>query len=175
MSSLPEPFVSTIQNDWSVTRKADRAQMANQIQALANHYGVKVERKEGHPYPGQKTINLSIEAPRGLGVNVSIDGSSATSSDSFVVPWHVVAVHNGKTNDTMLSPSFGSVNPFHFGKATHVAYGFGSLMKELERGIRSSLDGSAFMPEDVAIQVKQAIKARYEATLKMAQEKKATI
>jgi len=81
----------------------------------------------------------AIRAPRGLCLNVGIDGSSELGN-THVLSWFIP--HNF---DTRLAVTFApSVNEFHFHKATDVAYDFKELLAIVALRLNSAANGSAF-------------------------------
>lgn len=116
-------------------RKADREAMAAQLQALALQHGATARRCE---FEGPREIALEIEAPGGLRVRVDLDGDSV-QPDVHVLPWVCWA------EGVRLAPGFGTVNPHHGRKATHVARGWPGLRAEIERGLRAAADGTAYV------------------------------
>lgn len=118
----------------SERRHADRCQMAAELTALAELLGATVETTSEHA----RHIRLDITAKHGLLTSVELDGQS-WQPDIHVIPWHLA-----HTCQEKLSPAFGQVNPYHFRKATHVAYGWAQLLQDIERGLSSAADRSAF-------------------------------
>lgn len=113
-------------------RKADREEMARQIRALCVELGAEIERTEEPP----RGFLLRIETPGGLCAWVGLSGDSL-QPDVHVIPWHTRGA-------ARLVPAFGEVNPYHFGKATHVAHGWPALLANLRRGLTMARDGSAY-------------------------------
>lgn len=114
-------------------RKADREEMARQIRALCAELGAEVDETA---LP--RGVALEIETPGGLCTHLMIEGDSC-QPDVHVIPWFT-------RGGARLAPAFGEVNPHHFGKATHVAYGSTALLAELRRGLTMARDDSAYQP-----------------------------
>lgn len=121
-------------------RKADRLKMADEIESIVRECGATCVRSDPAPL-SPRGIWLEIEGAGGLCVTVDLDGESV-QPDIHVVAWHVSG-----DSDSCLAASFGDVNPHHFRKATHVAYGFEALRQEVRRGLMAARDGSAFDAE----------------------------
>lgn len=122
----------------SVSRAKDRALMAEQIASLARSLGAEATIKSA-PL-GDRDLWVNVQTTRGLCLTVSLDGDSRQCRDgTFVLPWYIAL-----KSDALLDPSFGNVNPYHFGKATQVAYSFPALLTNLECGLTKARDGSAF-------------------------------
>ena len=112
-------------------RAADRAQMARELAALATSHGAECDVIPD----GSHGVMVHIEL-NGLRVWIGLERGSI-QPDVHVIPWHTYGA-------ARLRPSFGEVNPHHFGKATHVAHGWEALRAEIDRGLRAAADGSAF-------------------------------
>jgi len=112
-------------------RKADREEMARQIRALCVELGAECDET---PLP--RGVALEIEAPGGLCVHLLLEGDSC-QPDVHVIPWHTRGA-------ARLVPALGEVNPYHFGKATHIAHGWPALLANLRRGLTMARDGSAY-------------------------------
>lgn len=120
-------------------RKADRERMACELIAIAAQHGAAVDRLDDDA----RGIHLTIDAPGGLSVRLSLDGASC-QPDTHVIPWHIgLDLPRGPVN-VRLDPAFGEVNPYHFCKATHVARGWPALFANIDRGLRMAADGSAY-------------------------------
>lgn len=125
-------------------RKADRAEMAKRTQELVHRLGCTSTCKHGTEggYPAMHCIQVRVEAPRGLCVMLEFDKNS-WQPDVHVMSWHIPSM----TSKSTLNPAaFGhaSVNPYHFQKATSVAYGFDAMYEELERVLSLAVSGEAF-------------------------------
>lgn len=125
-------------------RAKDRAEMAAKVTALFQEYGYKVEQQT----LGPRWISLSAETARGLCVTIDLEGDSV-QPDVHVLPWHT---NFAAGKNTRLDPAFGlaaggSVNPYHFGKCTAVAYGYEQLMQQLTAALAMVKDGTAFQKE----------------------------
>lgn len=121
-------------------RYPDRVKMAELLEEIARKHGATTERHIN--VWSDRCISVCIKAPGGLRVSVDLDGAS-TQPDVHVIPWNIAL-----TSDATLEPSFGSVNPHHFQKATHVAYGWEALAAEIERGLVAAADGSAYAKQE---------------------------
>ena len=116
-------------------RKADRAEMASRLEDLIIHCGAKVTREE----MGPREIWLNVEAPRGLRLTLDLDGDSV-QPDVHVLSWHMAL-----DSDACLSDRFyGSLNNYHFRKATTIAHGFDELCNAIETCLCDAADGTAF-------------------------------
>jgi hypothetical protein len=123
-------------------RKADRAKMATIIAEIAREYGATAEIKpEGSTSYRQRRIMVKIVAQRGLCLNLDFDGQSV-QPDIHVMSWHF-----NTDTDTCLSDKFGvlgSINPYHFRKATYIGEGFKDLCFALRYGLELAQNGEAF-------------------------------
>lgn len=118
--------------NYTERRKADRQAMAASLEKIALKYGALYD------WEGDSSeLHISICHPTGLSVNLWLRGKS-TQPGVHVIPWHM------RFGDLRLAPTFGDVNPHHFRKATHVRHGWDALATEIERGLSSAADGSAF-------------------------------
>jgi len=124
----------------SVKRKSDRAAMVADLARVATEHGATVEiEAEPGCFLGKRANLVQIRAPRGLCLNVGIDGSSELGN-THVLSWFIP--HNF---DTRLAVTFApSVNEFHFHKATDVAYDFKELLAIVALRLNSAANGSAF-------------------------------
>ena len=118
-------------------RKADRAAMAKGIKEIAEKHGAVCEIEE---VPGE--IHITAAHPGGLQLTFWLESKSC-QPDVHVIPWHI-----HYESDARLSPAFGSVNPHHSRKATHVAYGWGALATEIDRGFSAAANGSAYQVKE---------------------------
>lgn len=117
-------------------RAADRRTMAKALAELGASMGATVTAEPTSSHE----IDIEIEHPSGLCVFVSLDGRSPHARpNTFVLPWHM----RGHP-ETRLARSFGTVNPHHQRKATHVVDGWSALHAEIKRGLTAANDGSAF-------------------------------
>lgn len=119
---------------YTETRKADRAFMAQAVIDLAHSFGATAERSEFKP-DGDHRIEIELN---GLCAGIDFERRSC-QPNVFLIPWNT-------RGQIKLRPEFAlvSVNPFHFGKATLVAYGFASLMAILANGLHLAQTGEAF-------------------------------
>lgn len=137
--------------------KADRTEMARQIEELAKLHGASVSRTEGGSRPGPRAIRLDIKAAEGLCVGITLDGGSR-EPDSYSLNWNF-----DFESKALFTDAFGGVNPHHHSKAHHYISGFPALVQALGRGLEMAADGSAFRPPEEAAQIVAANKARYVA------------
>lgn len=122
----------------TVRRKADRLAMAKGIEAIALKHGATCT------YSAQGSeLSIGVAHPTGLMVGLTLRGRS-TQTDVHVIPWHIAM-----DSAARLDMRFGAVNPHHFCKATHVAYGWEALATEIDRGLSAAADGSAFVKAEV--------------------------
>lgn len=123
-------------------RKSDRAKMADAVADIAREYGATATiEPEGSNSISPRRVMVRIEAQRGLCLNLDFDGQSC-QPDIHVLSWHF-----NHDTDACLSDrfaSFGSLNRFHFRKATHVAYGYTNLIAMLEHCLDLAQGGEAF-------------------------------
>lgn len=123
-------------------RKADRLKMALELVALATSLGATAAiEPEGSITYAPYRIVVRITAARGLRIAVDFDGKSC-QPDVHVMSWHF-----DLNCDTCLSDRFGllgTINLYHFRKATYVAHGFDALCLGLEYGLELARDGTAF-------------------------------
>ena len=127
------------------TRKADRAEMVRQLEALVLGKGASCEVEPEPAMWGPRSVMANIEAPRGLALSVDFNGDSS-QPDTHVLSWHVKHGHA-----TKLQASFApSVNPFHFRKATDIAHGFDELLSTISQRLDSVNSGAAFQPEELS-------------------------
>lgn len=124
----------------SERRKADRIAMANGIKEIAIKHGAICEVDE---VPDE--IHITATHPGGLQLTFWLERKSC-QPDVHVIPWHI-----NYESDARLSPAFGSVNPHHFRKATHVAYGWKALATEIDRGFAAAADGSAYQTKELEV------------------------
>lgn len=139
--------------------KSGRELMASVIEALATTLGAKVARLEGEGYPGHRVIRLEIEAAKGLRVGINLDGKSKDTS--FLLAWNIQS-----DAKAMLTNVFGEVNQHHFSKATHIAFGFEDLKRQITRGLTMARDGTAFRSDSEVESLTTASRARYQAMVK---------
>ena len=118
-------------------RKADRLAMAAELETLIVASGAQYEREDNCSYYPQ-AIRLHITANKGLQLTVDLDGKSC-QPDVHVLSWHGL-----RGDDKLNSHTFGSVNTFHWGKATDVAYGFDALCSTLEDRLAKVQSSAAF-------------------------------
>jgi len=134
-------------------RKADRAQMAQAVVALATELGATARLKPEGESLSPHEVNVHIRAARGLCVTASFDGQSP-QPDVHVVSWHMA-----RDVDTCLADTFtraGEPNRYHFRKATAVAYGFDNLLHVLRTGLELAASGEAFSAEREAAAIAKA-------------------
>ena len=129
----------------TVARVADREAMAAKVAELATRYGAAAEI-ERQPYGDMspRSIMVRIRTPRGLCLNVDLDGDDAQARrGEWVLSWYIAT-----DSDARLADSFGgNVNPHHHSKATYLADGlegqFG-LLSQISIGLTKAREGSAF-------------------------------
>jgi len=123
----------------TVRRKADRAQMAARVAALATSYGVVATVRPEPTFLGPRATAVEISHGDGARLDVWFDGAEAVQ-DSFVLSWFM-----GSSSDQRYSDTFGmAVNPVHRHKATEVCSGFDDLMDVLQYRFAMLADGSAY-------------------------------
>lgn len=125
----------TINTTLTERRVRDRVAMCDRLIEIAQRHGAQVVAEESG-----RRIDIRINAVGGLAVHIDLSGESV-QPDVHVIPWCIRF-----NSDARLAPSFGQVNPHHFAKATHVAYGWEQLAAEIERGLAAAADGTAFQP-----------------------------
>ena len=119
------------------TRKADRAEMARQLEALILDKGATCEVRPS--IWGPRATTVAIETAHRLALSVDFDGDSS-QPDTHVLSWHFK--HGGAVK---LQAGFApSVNPFHFRKATDIAHGFDELLSIISQRLDSVNSGAAF-------------------------------
>lgn len=141
-------------------RKSDRAKMADAVAEIAREYGATATiEPEGSNDICPRRVMIRIEAQRGLCLNLDFDGKSC-QPDVYVLSWHFNHDTDACFSDRFAS--FGSLNRFHFRKATHVAYGYTALIATLERCLDLAQGGEAFDPdrEAAAIRIDGTAKER---------------
>lgn len=137
--------------------KADRNEMARQIEEIVKLHGASVSKIEGGQNPGQRAIRLNIQAAQGLCVSVTLDGNNR-NPDSHSLNWNFDI-----DSKALFTDAFGGVNPYHNAKAHHYMHGFPALVEALDRGLKMAANGSAFRPEEEVAKIVLARKARYAA------------
>ncbi|TPI86406.1 hypothetical protein [Mesorhizobium sp. B2-8-9] len=124
-------------------RKADRLQMAAEMEKLIVANGATFERVEGGTlFPGPRAIHLNIKAARGLQLLIDLDGDSV-QPDIHVLSWHFSGDTDACFADAF-SGRFGTLNNYHWRKATYIAEGFQALCLAVEYGLTLARDGRAF-------------------------------
>lgn len=119
-------------------RKADRAEMAATVMALAELYGVPASLERN---VGTREVAVDITPTDGPYVTVTFDGETK-SLDVFVLSWVMPSDLPGK-----LAPhAFGLVNPHHGRKATDVCEGFNALRTCLDQRFATIACGTATTP-----------------------------
>lgn len=123
----------------SEVRKPDRAKIAQLVADLCDEFRFDYKwTREGFDECYPKAQVIQIHAPRGLLVGIELDGDSC-QHNVHVLPWHM-----SSDVDTCLSDRFGSINNYHFRKATQVSYGTAALLQGLRERFMMIKDGSAF-------------------------------
>lgn len=82
-------------------------------------------------------LRVEIVGARGLAVGITI---APRPRNSWVLSWHL----STESRDAKLRADFGNVNPYHFGKATHVADSFAELLTKIGHGLTLARSGEAF-------------------------------
>lgn len=129
-------------NIFSETRANDRRGMAHLVSALCKEFDID---HEVDMHYDKRATAVQIKAPKGLQLTCDFDGDSP-QPNVFVLSWYVHWEHR----DTKLNPAaFGhdSVNPYHFRKATDVAYGFDELRQILRARFAAIKDGSIYQKD----------------------------
>lgn len=130
------------------TKAKDRIRMAELLADMIRARGASCERGE---FEGPREITLCVNTPRGLRVNVDLDGASS-QPDVYVLSWHMGWESNDRLNDATFG---GRVNPHHQQKATYIAHGFAHLYERLKFGLDKAISGDAFLPRSEAIEPAQ--------------------
>jgi hypothetical protein len=122
-------------------RAADRAKMADKLQAVAEAAGATVTRPE--PFK-ERQILLRIAVPGGAYVTVEFDGESC-QPDVHVITWNT-------EHDCLFAfaACMGSVNEFHFSKATRVCYGLDPLCEQIAYDIEHLRSGRFYSAKRAA-------------------------
>jgi hypothetical protein len=123
-------------------RKADRAEMSQQVADLAVEYGLTAEQVTS---TGMNSVDLA--GPHGLRLTVRFYGDSSVRAgldpDTFCLSWY------GVEEGARLHPGmFGNVNKYHGSKATDVAVGFAQLLRILRERFAVIQSGAAFVAEE---------------------------
>lgn len=129
-------------SELSERRAPDRAKMASAIEALVLECGATCERGKHGDIRGANVIKIYIKAAEGLELMVDFDGKSP-QPNIHVLSWYMDSNSTKRLNNSTFG---GNVNPYHFQKATYVAYGFADLCKQLRAGLLMAKDGTAFLP-----------------------------
>lgn len=127
-------------SELSERRAPDRKKMASAIEALVLECGAKFVR--GSDIPSANVIKIYIKAAEGLELMVDFDGKSP-QPNIHVLSWYMDSKSAKRLNNSTFG---GNVNPYHFQKATYIAYGFADLCKQLRAGLLMAKDGTAFLP-----------------------------
>jgi hypothetical protein len=139
MHTVTQTYAETL----SARRAKDREVMAQYLLVLARKAGAVAKRRDANPCRPHAEV-LDIEAARGLRVSVALDGDrkAGNSADVYVLSWHFAPGRRAER----LNPAtlLCGVNPYHFGKATDVAYGFEDLCRKLVYTLQRAKDGTAF-------------------------------
>lgn len=127
-------------NELTSKRKADRAKMAAELEAIIKALGASVEvTPEGESRVWPQAWILNVAESHGLGVNIKIDGET-TAPDIHVLGWHMHGNALLKLNQHFP----GSVNPFHHRKCTTVCYGYDALRSHVVAVLSMAQDGTIF-------------------------------
>lgn len=123
-------------------RKADRLKMVEGVRALAQRYGLEarvIDKPYGDAMYPQR-IDVRLKHDRGLCLTVDFDGRSC-QPDVHVLSWHM----DLDVRDLWLAPAaWGSINEFHYHKATDVARGYDALLATLELRFGRLRNGEAY-------------------------------
>lgn len=124
-------------------RKADRAKMAQELADLAIECGASARIEEAWPGGSDPRCTMVyIDGPRGLRVSIDFDGRSA-QPDVYVISWNI-----STDSDAKFANGFAeSINPYHWSKATDLAYGFDQLAHIVRKRLKAAADGPAFDAE----------------------------
>lgn len=125
-------------NNLSEKRKADRAKMADLLVEAMVKAGAKAVIEPSQDLT--RRVDVRIFAPGGAGIHVDFNGGS-TQPDVHVCTWNT---HGA----VFLDPDIGSVNLFHYGKATRVCYGLDDLIDQLRKDVERFVDGSGYLSHD---------------------------
>ena len=115
----------------STDRKADRQRMAEILKDIADKLDITCRIEPSLMDPRGLTVFFTHDEPLGLTTRVCL----RPKQGAFVIPW---------TSRRELADAFGDVNPYHHSKATHVAWGFDALQREIATGLARAVDGSAY-------------------------------
>jgi hypothetical protein len=125
------------------TRKPDRAAMAALLSRLAAHYGARIELEER---PTEVSISIHLNAAF---VGIFLDGLEARSRHSrkdgviYMGHWNIES-DSEKKFDRYFESLVGSINTYHWRKATSVVCGFDYFLLRLAIAFGSIQDGTAF-------------------------------
>lgn len=126
------------------SRKADRAQMADMVEALCAEMGAKVTREEGADYPGPQAIHLEIELGNAR-VGIEFDGGPFnTQKNCFCMPWNTAWGSTAKMSEAFGTAVGGDVNPHHRAKCMAFAQGIDALLIRLRSAMECIRRGDAF-------------------------------
>lgn len=127
----------------NVARAKDREAMAQAVEALAAERGVSCERDAD--LTRGRTIHLTLSLPRGLAVQVNLDGDSAQDrTGEFCLPWCVLAGSTARLSGTFGAAQGSIVNPYHRRKCTAFGAGWADFLGKLDAGINMAISGEAF-------------------------------
>jgi hypothetical protein len=127
-------------------RKADREQMAREVEALAALMGWQSSRCE---------LRITVVGPHGLACSIEFERQPAVT-DHYCMPWHFNLTNAKEDGYKRLSKQFGrfqgsEVNSYHGRKCTAFAGGIDELLDKLlvamEMANGTSAYGSAFEEE----------------------------
>lgn len=128
----------------SITRAADRDQLALAIERLAIKLGCSVSVDSGPPQRS-RTLLIRIEAPGGACVSISLDGASSCPN-AVVLSWYMAYGSNARFSEGAMR----NVNPYHRAKATDVVFSPEQLLQTLTQRLQACQDGSAYLEPELA-------------------------
>lgn len=123
----------------SERRKADRAEMAKGLVAVAIAAGAAAEIEE----MGPGEVWIQIAAARGLRLTIILDRESP-QPDVHVLSWFMASDVDTRFADAFTRAGRVSLNTVHFSKATDVAHGYQDLCIALRDGLDLARSGQAF-------------------------------
>lgn len=132
-------------NKLSVTRKADRDEMARQLIELVNGFeGCSATLADSRDW-APREVAVEVECPRGLLLTILLDGAALRGFEHHhMLSWHI---NPTSSNAKLADYPWQDVNKFHRRKATDFAFGFADLKNVLRHRLQSIVEGSAFLKE----------------------------
>lgn len=113
----------------AVSTKAKRANLAAQLAALALKHDAVCDIKPGYE-PTELCIALSLGPYR---VTIALNGRSHVGA--FLAHWHTEICSRATYPKSFGLIISGSINEYHYGKATTCEYDFGGLLRSLGDGL----------------------------------------